>query len=49
MQNDVDEEDCFDYEAHIFFDDAIKYHFDERSEPNYFVQSLIKIVEEAAM
>lgn len=47
--SDTRDEDCFNYEAHIFFDDAIKYHFNGSSEPNSFVQSLIRIVEEAAM
>ena len=49
LTNEKYNKDCFDYEAHIFFDDAINYHFNGSSEPNTFVQSLIKIVEEAAM
>ncbi|RNA28824.1 chitin synthase, partial [Brachionus plicatilis] len=41
--------DCFDYEAHIFFDDAISHFPNGSSEPNHFVQNLIKSVEEAAL
>lgn len=41
--------DCFDYEAHIFFDDAITHFPNGSSEPNIFVQNFIKAVEEAAL
>lgn len=38
-----------EYEAHIFFDDAISYLPNGSSEPNNFVQNFIKAVEQAAM
>lgn len=47
--NEKDNSCCFDYEAHIFFDDAISYQLSGDSEPNMFVKNMIRIVEEAAM
>ena len=41
--------DCFDYEAHVFFDDAISYGDNGSSEPNGFVQNFIEVVSEAAI
>ncbi|CAF0773385.1 unnamed protein product [Brachionus calyciflorus] len=41
--------ECFDYEAHIFFDDAMSHLPNGSCEPNIFVQNLIKSVEEAAL
>jgi chitin synthase len=40
----------YEYEAHIFFDDAIDLVSDEsgQSEPNRFVQNFLSIIEEAA-
>lgn len=58
MRLDIDQSDkrrtmnkseCFDYEAHIFFDDAISHFPSGTSEPNIFVQNFIKSVEQAAM
>jgi chitin synthase len=40
--------DSFEYEAHIFFDDAITNFPDGSSEPNEYVQNLIQVVSQAA-
>jgi chitin synthase len=41
--------EVFDYEAHIFFDDAIAYLPTGSSEPNTFVEQFISIIKDAAM
>ena len=41
--------DIFDYEAHVFFDDAIINLPNGSSEPNSFVQQLINIIKDAVM
>ncbi len=41
--------DYFEYEAHIFFDDAISRAPDGTSEPNQFCKNFIRLIEDAAM
>ena len=49
MNDNDSNDDIFDYEAHIFFDDAIHYLPNGSSEPNSFVQSFIQVIKDAAM
>jgi hypothetical protein len=41
--------DYFEYEAHVFFDDAISNKPNGYSEPNEFCKNFIRLVQEAAM
>jgi chitin synthase len=41
--------EVFDYEAHIFFDDAISYLPNGSSEPNAFVQQFTDVIKDAVM
>jgi hypothetical protein len=48
----MEQNKTFDYEPHIFFDDAIQYSYDGKasySEPNKFVQNLVAIIDQAIM
>ncbi|KAL3836165.1 hypothetical protein ACJMK2_021607 [Sinanodonta woodiana] len=40
--------DYYDYEAHIFFDDAMELNDNEEFVPNQFVKMFVEVVEEAA-
>ena len=47
---DIEQNKQFDYESHIFFDDAIQYSNDSKasySEPNKFAQSLLTTIDQA--
>ena len=56
MRLDLDQSELknntFDFETHVFFDDAISYSNDSKvsfSEPNQFVQNLINTIDQAIL
>lgn len=56
MRLDLDQSDpsrnVFDFESHIFFDDAIDYSSDKKvsySEPNKFLQNLVSSIDQAIL
>ena len=44
----VEDPDFYEFEAHIFFDDAMELNDEEKWIPNQWVKTLVEVIDEAA-